>query len=85
MKLFSCTLFFFETFVWFLFLQNGSAHRVLSALKDFRSLVAMYANHKNCFKELYLWCEGRFFEIDPARSTHAPPLKPKTASQTVAS
>ena len=37
----------------------------------------MYAIHRNCCGDLYLWCDGRIFEIDPH-----PPLTPHKPSPT---
>ena len=47
-----------------------------------RSLVSMYAIHRKCFGDLYLWCQGRFLVVDPPprhfrSSLHqTPPPKP---------
>ena len=38
-------------------------------LEPFNSLVSKYVVHRNCFIDLYWWCEGRFLEIYP----HTPP------------
>ena len=49
-----------------------------------RSLVSMYAIHKKCFGDLYLWFQGRFLVVDPpptsgphcTKPTPPPPTPP---------
>ena len=44
--------------------QTGSAQRALSALRAFQLCFS-----SSCFGDLYLWCEGRFLEVE----TRPPP------------
>ena len=39
-------------------------------LEPFTPIVFTCSINRKCFGDLYLWCEGRFFEIDPA--PHSP-------------
>ena len=48
-----------------------SLHKVL--LEPFSPMIVMYAINRNCFGDLYLWCEGWFLEIDRTPPpTHRP-------------
>ena len=50
--------------------QTGSAQQALSALRAFQLCFS-----SNCFGDLYLWCEGRFLEIeDTPPPLFTPPL-----------
>ena len=42
-------------------------------LEPFNPLVFKYANNRNYFGDLHLWCEGRFLEIDPTPHPHISP------------
>ena len=39
--------------------KTGGAQRALSALRAFQLCLS-----SNCFGDLYLWCEGRFLEVE---------------------
>ena len=52
----------------------------LFILEAFSALVSKYAIDRNFFGDLYLWCEGRFLEIDRLISPHASSTKLKLAS-----
>ena len=49
-------------------------------IEPFSSLVFKYAIHRVCFGDLYLWCEGRFLEIDSPTHTLLPPPTNATPS-----
>ena len=52
-----------------------SLHDVLP--EPLSALVFKYAINGNCFGDSYLWCEGRFLEIDPTPPpTHRPHSSP---------
>ena len=59
---------------------SGIYERAL--VEPFSSLVSKYVVHRNCFGDLYLWCEGRFREVNPTPHTHIhtrpPPPSPHT-------
>ena len=49
--------------------QTGSAQRALSFLRAFQLLCFS----SNCFGYLYLWCEGRFLEVEDTPTVEPPP------------